>query len=401
MRIAIVVGETSGDMLGIGLMKALKKHYPDATFEGIGGPLMVAEGFQSFVAMERLAVMGLVEILGRLFELLKVRKNLVQHWQKNPPDVFIGIDAPEFNTQLEYKLKQFGIKTVHYVSPSVWAWRSKRIHKIKKSVDLMLTLLPFEAKFYQLHDVPVSFVGHNLADSIPFENHGEDARQVFNFEKNEKVVCLMPGSRGSEVEKLCPIFIQTAELIFKHNSNVRFILPAANDTRKQQIEKLIDEVKPVVQIDVINGNSKVCMQAADVILLASGTATLEGMLLKKPMIVSYIVSPITYKIMRRLLKQDFISLPNLLAGREVVPEILQEQATAENLASAVNERLEDESLIHQLQETFLFIHKQLKRGADEQAALAIVNLLKPGPDISPNSSQVNRSADIATRSDDL
>jgi lipid-A-disaccharide synthase len=401
MRIAIVVGETSGDMLGIGLMKALKKHYPDSTFEGIGGPLMVAEGFQSFVAMERLAVMGLVEILGRLFELLKVRKNLVQHWQKNPPDVFIGIDAPEFNTQLEYKLKQLGIKTVHYVSPSVWAWRSKRIHKIKKSVDLMLTLLPFEAKFYQQHDVPVSFVGHNLADSIPFENHWEDARQVFNFEKNEKVVCLMPGSRGSEVEKLCPIFIQTAELIFKHNSNVRFILPAVNDTRKQQIEKLIDEVKPVVKIDVIDGNSKVCMQAADVILLASGTATLEGMLLKKPMIVSYIVSPITYMIMRRLLKQDFISLPNLLAGREVVPEILQEQATAENLASAVNERLEDESLIHQLQETFLFIHKQLKRGADEQAALAIVNLLKPSPDTSPNSSQANHSADIATRSDDV
>jgi lipid-A-disaccharide synthase len=401
MRIAIVVGETSGDMLGIGLMKALKKHYPDATFEGIGGPLMVAEGFQSFVAMERLAVMGLVEILGRLFELLKVRKNLVQYWQKNPPDVFIGIDAPEFNTQLEYKLKQSGIKTVHYVSPSVWAWRSKRIYKIKKSVDLMLTLLPFEAKFYQQHDVPVNFVGHNLADSIPFENHGEDARQVFNFEENEKVVCLMPGSRGSEVEKLCPIFIQTAELIFKHNSNARFILPAANDTRKQQIEKLIDEVKPVVKIDVIDGNSKVCMQAADVILLASGTATLEGMLLKKPMIVSYIVSPITYMIMRRLLKQDFISLPNLLAGREVVPEILQEQATAENLASAVNERLEDESLIHQLQETFLFIHKQLKRGANEQAALAIVNLLKPSPDISSNFSQANDSADIVTHSDDV
>ncbi len=376
MRIAIVVGETSGDMLGIGLMKALKKQYPDATFEGIGGPLMEEEGFTSFVPMERLAVMGLVEILGRLFELLKVRKKLVQHWQKKPPDVFIGIDAPEFNTQLEYKLKQSGIKTVHYVSPSVWAWRSKRIHKIKKSVDLMLTLFPFEAKFYQQHDVPVAFVGHNLADSISFENNAEEARQTFHVEKNEKVVCLMPGSRGSEVEKLCPVFIQAAELIYSQTPNVRFILPAANHTRKKQIEQCFDEMKPAVKIDIVDGHSKTCMQAADVVLLASGTATLEGMLLKKPMVVSYIVSPITAMIMRRLMKQDFISLPNLLAGREVVPEIIQEQATAENLAKAVNERLENEDLIHQLQETFLFIHKQLKRGANEQAALAVVNLLE-------------------------
>ena len=397
MRIAIVVGETSGDMLGIGLMKALKKQYPDATFEGIGGPLMEAEGFKSFVPMERLAVMGLVEILGRLFELLKVRKKLVKYWQQNPPDVFIGIDAPEFNTQLEYKLKTSGIKTVHYVSPSVWAWRSKRIHKIKKSVDLMLTLFPFEAKFYQEHDVPVSFVGHNLADSIPFENHADDARQVFNIEPNEKVVCLMPGSRGSEVEKLCPVFLQTAERIAQHNPDVRFILPAANHVRKQQIEQFIEEMKPAAKIEVIDGHSKTCMQAADVILLASGTATLEGMLLKKPMVVSYIVAPLTYRIMRRLLKQDFISLPNLLAGREVVPEILQEHATAENLAKAVNERLEDESLIHQLQETFLFIHKQLKRGANEQAALAIVNLLKP----TPVSNSLESLSDLDTsRSDD-
>lgn len=377
MRIAIVVGETSGDMLGIGLMKALKKRYPDAIFEGIGGPLMEAEGFKSFVPMERLAVMGLVEILGRLFELLKVRKKLLQYWRKNPPDVFIGIDAPEFNTQLEYKLKQVGIKTVHYVSPSVWAWRSKRIHKIKKSVDLMLTLFPFEAKFYQQHDVPVCFVGHNLADSIPFENHAEDARHAFHLEQDEKVVCLMPGSRGSEVDKLAPVFIQAAERIHKHNTKVRFILPAANHARKQQLEQLMDSLQPTANIEIIDGNSKTCMQAADVILLASGTATLEGMLLKKPMIVSYIVAPLTAMIMRRLLKQDFISLPNLLAGREVVPEILQEQATPENLAAAVIERLENEELVHQLQETFLFIHKQLKRDANEQAANAVIELLEP------------------------
>jgi lipid-A-disaccharide synthase len=393
MRIAIVVGETSGDMLGIGLMKALKKQYPEASFEGIGGPLMEAEGFKSFVPMERLAVMGLVEILGRLFELLKVRRKLVKYWQKNPPDVFIGIDAPEFNTQLEYKLKQSGIKTVHYVSPSVWAWRPKRIHKIKKSVDLMLTLFPFEAKFYQQHDVPVCFVGHNLADSIPFENHAADVRQVFHFKQDERILCLMPGSRGSEVEKLCPVFIQTAELVYQHNPQVRFILPAANDVRKRQIENLISELKPEVKIEVVDGNSKTCMQAADVILLASGTATLEGMLLKKPMIVSYVVAPITYMIMRRLLKQDFISLPNLLAGREVVPEILQEQATAENLAKAVNERIENTDLIHQLQETFLFIHKQLKRDANEQAANAVVNLLQH--------KDATKSSDVeSSRSDD-
>lgn len=376
MRIAIVVGETSGDMLGIGLMKALKERYPDATFEGIGGPLMEAEGFKSFVPMERLAVMGLVEILGRLFELLGVRKRLVKYWQKNPPDVFIGIDAPEFNTQLEYKLKASGIKTVHYVSPSVWAWRPKRILKIKKSIDLMLTLFPFEAKFYKEHNVPVSFVGHNLADSIPFETDSNDARTFFDVHENEKVVCLMPGSRGSEVEKLAPVFIQAAELIHQKHSNVRFILPAANDARKQQIEHCITQLHADVKIDIIDGHSKVCMQAADVILLASGTATLEGMLLKKPMVVSYIVSPITAMIMRRLLKQEFISLPNLLAGRKVVPEILQEQATAENLANAVTERLEDEVLIQQLKSTFLTIHQQLKRGANEQAAKAVVELLE-------------------------
>ena len=377
MRIAIVVGETSGDMLGVGLIKALKKHYPNTTFEGIGGPLMEAEGFPSFVPMERLAVLGLVEILGRLFELLKVRKQLVKRWQESPPDVFIGIDAPEFNTQLEYKLKQSGIKTVHYVSPSVWAWRSKRIHKIKQSVDLMLTLFPFEAKFYQQHDVPVCFVGHNLADSIPFESDTSEARRFFQINDAEKVVCLMPGSRGSEVEKLCPVFIQTAEQVFAHNPDVRFILPAANEARKQQILQFIETLQPNVVIDVVDGHSKTCMQAADVILLASGTATLEGMLLKKPMIVSYIVSPITAMIMRRLIKQDFISLPNLLAGKEIVPEILQEQAIADNLAQAVNERLEDEQLIHQLQETFLTIHQDLKCNANEQAAQAVVNLLQP------------------------
>lgn len=376
MRIAIVAGETSGDMLGVGLIKSLKQQYPNAKFEGIGGPLMESEGFKSFIPMERLAVMGLVEILGRLFELLRERKSLVKYWQKYPPDVFIGIDAPEFNTQLEYKLKQSGIKTVHYVSPSVWAWRSKRIHKIKKSVDLMLTLFPFEAKFYQQYNVPVCFVGHNLADSIPFKSDTVTAREHFNFNADDQIVCLMPGSRGSEVDKLAPVFIKTAELIHSHNPKVQFILPATNDARKQQIEQFINDLSPCVDIHLIDGNSKACMLAADVILLASGTATLEGMLLKKPMIVSYIVAPLTAMIMKRLLKQDFISLPNLLAEREVVPEILQENATAKNLSEAVIERLENEDLIQELQQSFLSIHKQLKCNANDQAASAVVKLLE-------------------------
>jgi len=378
MRIAIVVGETSGDMLGAGLMKSLQAKYPDAKFEGIGGPLMEAQGFNSFVPMERLAVMGLVEILGRLFELLKVRKNLIQYWTKNPPDIFIGIDAPEFNTKLEYKLKEQGIKTVHYVSPSVWAWRSKRIFKIKKSIDMMLTLFPFEAKFYQQHDVPVHFVGHNLADKIPFESDPKPAREVLNLGSEDQVVCLMPGSRGSEVEKLAPVFVKAAELIHQQFPEVQFVLPAANEARRKQIEEVLADnqgIQDKVAIRLIDGQSQDCMKAADVILLASGTATLEGMLLKKPMVVSYIVSPITAFLMRRMLKQPFISLPNLLAGREVVPEILQEQATAENLAKAVTERIGDNDLVHQLKETFLFIHKQLKRDADEQAANAVASLI--------------------------
>lgn len=377
MRIAIVVGETSGDMLGAGLMKSLKARYPDAKFEGIGGPLMEAQGFNSFVPMERLAVMGLVEILGRLFELLKVRKNLLQYWTKNPPDIFIGIDAPEFNTKLELKLKKQGIKTVHYVSPSVWAWRSKRIFKIKRAVDLMLTLFPFEAKFYKEHDVPVHFVGHNLADKIPFENDDKAAQSALGIDSDKPVVCLMPGSRGSEVEKLAPVFINAAKLIAKQHTGVQFILPAANDARRQQIEELLSQHgdHSEISLRVLDGQSQQCMKAADVVLLASGTATLEGMLLKKPMVVSYIVSPVTAFLMRRLLKQPYISLPNLLAGREVVPEILQEQATPENLARAVSERIGDNDLVHQLKETFLFIHKQLKRNADEEAAQAIAGLM--------------------------
>src|SRR5690554_827120 len=220
MRIAIVAGETSGDMLGAGLIKSLQQRFPDATFEGIGGPLMQAQGFNTFVPMERLAVMGLVEVIGRLFELLKVRRDLVKHWLANPPDVFIGIDAPDFNLTLEQKLRATGIKTVHYVSPSVWMWRQKRVFKIAKAVDLMLTLFPFEAQFYKDHKVPVTCVGHHLADKIPLTTDKTQARTALGLKQDAQIVCIMPGSRAGEVSKLGPVFLSSARLLLNKKPNL-------------------------------------------------------------------------------------------------------------------------------------------------------------------------------------
>lgn len=376
MRIAIVAGETSGDMLGAGLIKSLKARYPEAEFEGIGGPLMQAQGFKTFVPMERLAVMGLVEVLGRLFELLKVRRDLIKYWKANPPDVFIGIDAPDFNLTLEQKLRQSGVKTVHYVSPSVWAWREKRVLKIAKAVDLMLTLFPFEARFYEQHQVPVKFVGHHLADKIPFETPAGPAREALGLDKDKPVVCLMPGSRSGEVARLGELFLQTARRMLHNRDDLQFIIPAASVERRNQIEEQLAQFPGHMPVKVVLGQSHTCMAAANVILLASGTATLEAMLLKKPMVVSYIVAPLTYKILKRLVKQPYVSLPNLLAGRELVPEYLQDEATVEHLAEALLVRLDDSTALHQLHETYLFIHRQLKRNADDEAAAAIAALLE-------------------------
>ncbi len=375
MRIALVAGETSGDMIGAGLIRSLKARYPQAEFEGIGGPLMQAEGMTSFVPMERLSVMGLVEVLGRLFELLKVRKDLIRRWIANPPDVFIGIDAPDFNLGLELKLRQAGIKTAHYVSPSVWAWRQKRVLKIEKAVDLMMTLFPFEARFYENHKVPVRFVGHHLADKIPFETAKEPARDILELDKTAPTVCLMPGSRSGEVSRLCQVFLDTASAMLKVRPELKFIIPAASVDRRDQIEQIVTEYPEVLPVKIILGQSQTCMAASDAILLASGTATLEAMLMKRPMVVSYIVAPLTHWILSRLITQEFVSLPNLLAGREVVPELIQHDATVENLSAALLARLEDNDTVHQLQETFQFIHRQLKRNADSEAAQAVADLL--------------------------
>lgn len=376
MRIAIVAGETSGDMLGAGLIKSLQQRFPDATFEGIGGPLMQAQGFNTFVPMERLAVMGLVEVLGRLFELLKVRRDLVKHWLANPPDVFIGIDAPDFNLTLEQKLRAAGIKTVHYVSPSVWMWRQKRVFKIAKAVDLMLTLFPFEAKFYEQYQVPVKFVGHHLADKIPLETPAGPARAALGINPDAHVVCLMPGSRSGEVAKLGELFLQTARRMLHERPDLQFIIPAASTERRDQIQTMLDAYPGRLPVTVVLGQSHTCMAAADAILLASGTATLEAMLMKRPMVVSYKLAPLTFWILKHMVSRKWISLPNLLADRELVPELLQQDATPEKLAAALLAQLENSVAMQQLHETFLFIHRQLKRSADDEAAAAIAGLLQ-------------------------
>lgn len=376
MRIAIVAGETSGDMLGSGLIAELKKQYPDASFEGIGGPLMEQQGLQSFFPMERLAVMGLFEILGRLFEIIKIRRFLVKHWLQNPPDVFIGIDAPDFNLGLEEKLKNVGIKTVHYVSPSVWMWRQKRIFKIARAVDLMLTLFPFEAQFYKDHKVPVACVGHHLADKIPLTTSNVEARKILGLQQEFPVVCLMPGSRAGEVSKLGQIFLDSAKLMLKEMPGLQFVIPAANAERKLQIEAIIAVQDQPLAVIVVDGQSQQCMAAADAILIASGTATLEGMLIKRPMVVSYVVSNLTYQVVKRMVTRPWVSLPNLLANKELIPELLQDDATPEKLAKAILGFLQNPAKAEELSKAFTDIHLDIKRDADKSAALAITQLLQ-------------------------
>ena len=377
LRIGMIAGEGSGDILGSGLIRELKKEYPEAIFEGIGGPRMKELGFHTFFPMERLSVMGLVEVLSRLPELFRIRHQVVQHFIENPPDIFIGIDSPDFTIGVEYRLKLQGIKTAHYVSPSVWAWRQKRVFKIAKSVDLMLTLLPFEAKFYEQHNVPVEFVGHPLAEQIPVEPKKKHYRDQLNLPEGKQIVAVLPGSRGGEVKLLGPVFFEAMQWLHKHRPDLEFIIPAANPHRRKQIDNIISEFGGLssVPFRVVDGQSREVMMASDVIIIASGTATLEAMLAKKPMVVAYKLAPITYWIMKRLLKTKYVSLPNLLANEGLVPELIQHEANPRAIGKAILDQLSPEKSCY-LAEKFTEMHQWLKQEADIKAAKAIINLLK-------------------------
>ncbi|HAF92793.1 MAG TPA: lipid-A-disaccharide synthase [Pseudomonas sp.] len=371
LRVALVAGEASGDILGAGLMQALRKRCPDVEFIGVGGKRMEAEGLQSSFPLERLAVMGLVEVLGRLPELLARRRRLTAELIAARPDVFIGIDAPDFNLGLELRLRRAGIRTVHYVSPSVWAWRQKRVLKIREACDLMLTLFPFEAHFYEEQGVPVRFVGHPLADAIPFQADRALARAELGLPEQGAVVALLPGSRGGEVARLGELFLEAAQRIHAKRPDVSFVLPCASPERRAQIEQML--VGRALPLRLVDGRSHEALAACDAVLIASGTATLEALLFKRPMVVGYRVAPMTYRILRRLVKSPYVALPNLLAQCLLVPEFLQDAATPDALAAALLPLLDDgEPQV----KGFDAIHRALRQDASVKAAEAILTLVE-------------------------
>jgi len=374
--IALVAGEASGDTLGAGLIRALKQVHPDAEFIGIGGPRMQAEGLVSQVPMERLSVMGLVEVLGRLRELLRIRRELVDFLKQRRPDVFIGIDAPDFTLGVEQRLRDAGIPTVHYVSPSVWAWREKRVLGIRQSTDLMLTLFPFEEEVYRKHGVAVRCVGHTLADRIPLQPDRQAARQTLGLAGEAPVVALMPGSRNGELRKLGLLFLQTAAWCLQHNPQLRFILPCANPERRQQMEAILADSGLQLPLTLLDGQGHEALAACDAVLIASGTATLEAMLFKRPMVVAYRMASLTFRILKRLVKVGHVALPNLLAGREVAPEFLQDAATPAAMGQALLDRLGPTPEREQAEAVFMQLHQLLRRDADQAAAEAVLELLR-------------------------
>jgi lipid-A-disaccharide synthase len=375
MRIGIVAGEASGDLLGAGLISAIKQRFPDAVIEGIAGPQMIAADASSLFPMDRLSVMGIVEVLGRYRELLGIRRQLSAHFQQNPPDVFIGIDAPDFNLGLEKQLRNAGIKTVHYVSPSVWAWRQRRVRKIAQSTDLMLTLFPFEEKFYQQHHVPVKFVGHPLADTIPMVVDRPAARKALGLAAESTILAMLPGSRSNELHYLATTFIETVRWLRQRYPDLVVVVPLANEVRRAQFERAMEQVANVPEMTLVDGQSREVMAAADVVLLASGTAALEAMLLKRPMVVAYKLSPLTYWLAKRLVKVENVSLPNLLANETLVPEFIQHEATPEKLGQAVVNYLENTELNEAVNRRFDEIHQTLRQDASQQAANAVLDLI--------------------------
>ena len=386
MRIGLVAGETSGDQLGAGLIRELRKLVPDLKCEGVAGPLMQQAGCDTWESAEALAVMGLIEPLREIPRLLRLRRMLLRRWTDDPPDVFIGIDAPDFNLGLEKKLRAAGIPTVHYVSPSVWAWRQRRIRKIRKAADTVLCLLPFEKKFYDAHGVNAVFVGHPLAESMPLNADPLPARRAIGLSSN-RVVAVLPGSRRGEVSRLAGPFTAACRLLKERFPELQFVAPMATPALKQLFEEHVRTAAIEDAMFVTDGGATDALVAADVVLLASGTATLQAALVGKPMVVAYKVSALTYVLAKslRLLKTRWFSLPNLLTPEPLVPELMQGEATPENLRNEVAKLLEDQDSRQDIVRAFAELRRELTRDADRIAARAVLDLAaRPKPNVRRN-----------------
>ncbi|MEQ1525364.1 MAG: lipid-A-disaccharide synthase [Gallionella sp.] len=374
--IGIVAGEASGDLLGSHLMLALKAIQPDIEFIGIGGAKMQSAGMNSLFPMEKLAVRGYVEVLRHYLEIIGIRRKLRSHFLANRPNIFIGIDAPDFNLDLELALKQQGIITIHYVSPSIWAWRGERIHKIKRAVSKVLALFPHESKLYEDAGVPVEYVGHPLADMLPDFPKRDEMRETMRIPLQAKVFALLPGSRQSEVTQLAHVYIETAKLILKKIPDARFLMPLiSRETRAIVEQALYDCDAQELPITLLFGHAQDAMIVADAVLVASGTATLEAALLKRPMVITYRMPKLTWRLMKRKSYQPYFGLPNILCERFVVPELMQDDATPENISQALLNLMNDKTAVAQLEETFLALHQTLRQNTAQKAAAAILPYL--------------------------
>ncbi len=376
IRIGLVAGEASGDMLGADLVNELTNKFENISIEGIGGQKLINSGMKVLFPMDRLSVMGITEVLGRYLELRKIRNDLKQYFIDHPPDVFIGIDAPDFNLGLEVELRKAGIKTIHYVSPSVYAWREYRVKKIGKAVDLMLNLFPFEPEIYNRHNIKNQYVGHPLADKITGNVDVVQARNKLNLPPEKIIIALLPGSRLTEINKIAEPLLKAAEISNSSHNDLHFVCGLINEQCLKRFIQIKNDVVPNLNINVYVDKTHCVMEAADIIMLASGTATLEAMLYKKPMIVAYKLSWLTYTIVKFLAKIPYASLPNILAGKKIVPEYLQYDCTAEHLSSELNDMLNSKEKISEMKNEFGVLSKKLRKGADQQAAKAVIELIE-------------------------
>ncbi|HAU1605942.1 TPA: lipid-A-disaccharide synthase [Legionella pneumophila] len=374
IRIAMIAGELSGDLLGAGVIRELKQHLTNVEFIGVGGPQMLKEGFHSLIDISELSVMGISDVLRRYPQLYLIRERLLREWTINRPDVFIGIDYPDFNLSVEARLKKQNIKTIHLVSPKVWAWRQKRVHLIKKAVDLVLTLFPFEEAFYQQHGVSAQFIGHPLADLIEINPSHSTLRKKYNYQPDDIVMAALPGSRAGEIKYMGPLFLKVMQKIAVERSHVHFIVPIACQELYPVFFRQFQTEYDHLKIQIIHGNAREAMAISDVVLTKSGTATLEAMLLKRPMVVAYKWSKLTHAIIAPQVKVPYIALPNLLANQKLIPEFVQEKADVDSIADSVLNLL-DSSNHSELIKQFTDIHHTLRQNANEKAALSILRIL--------------------------